>query len=224
MKPELWALCLVLLSPTLMGCVQPSYSAKSITTRVIDADTKQPIEGVIAVAYWRLEAGSEGGTAGELMLLETVTDSSGMFRFPAWGPRRAPIGRLFNEDPTILLFRHGYQPRAVVNTFRGVDMPAGVRSFYYDGKDIEMHKFQGNLKEWAMHLMDFSGDIDTATVGHCEWKEIPRLIIALGKERENLNAAGIGVGNYYDRLVGSDARQISEGCGSVREFLQEQAP
>lgn len=218
---NLWTVVLgfALLFPALAGCY-PTYSARSITTRVVDSETKQPIAGVIVVAYWGLDAG-EGG-AGNLMLLETVTDSSGTFRFPAWGPKGAPIGRLENNDPAVLLFKDGYQSEVVHNPFRGVDLPEGVRGFYYDGKEVEMHKFAGAIKDWARHLEWFTTFIQSATAGHCEWKKIPRLLMALGKEREKLNAAGIGVGNYYDQLVGNDSYQAREGCGSVRDFLQEQ--
>jgi hypothetical protein len=218
----LWTAVLgfALLFPALAGC-HPVYSAKSITTRVVDAETKQPIEGVIVVAYWGLEAGEAGGGP-DLMLFETTTDSSGTFRFPAWGPKRAPIGQLLNSDPAVLLFKDGYRFEVVQNPFRGVDIPEHVRSFYYDGKDVEMHKFAGTLKDWARHLEQSTTFIETATSGHCEWRKTPRLITALGMEREKLNAAGIGVGNYYDELVGSESYQMREGCGSVREFLEEQ--
>jgi hypothetical protein len=58
----------------LAGCY-PSYSAKSITTRVLDSQTKTPIQGVIVVAYWGLE--TQNGPTADLVLLETMTDSSG---------------------------------------------------------------------------------------------------------------------------------------------------
>ena len=64
---------LALLLPTLAGCY-PSYSAKSIKTRVLDSKTKTPIQGVIVAAYWGLE--TQNGTAAELMVLETTTGSS----------------------------------------------------------------------------------------------------------------------------------------------------
>lgn len=223
MKLELWkaALCLALLPPAFAGCVHRSYAAKPITTRVVDAETKQPIQNVIVVAFWGLE--TEHGTAAELMLLETATDRSGTFHFPAWGPRTAPIGELLNDDPAILLFKDGYKSEVVHNPFRGVNIPERIRSFYYDGKDVEMHKFVGTPKDWAMHLEWFTIFINEATEGQCEWRKIPRLITALGRDREELDAAGIGVGNYYDYLVGNEAHQISEGCGSVRKFLREHA-
>jgi hypothetical protein len=220
-----WAvvLGLVMLSPAL-AAGRPSYSATSITTHVVDADTKEPLEEVIVVADWRLEgAGMEGGTNGQLILLETVTDSFGVFHFDAWGPKKAPIGWLGDADPDILLFKPGYKFTLAQNPFRGIphDMPTGTRSSIYDGKVIEMRRFQGDLKDWAMHLEWAKTLIERATAGHCEWRKIPRLIVALGREREKLNTAGIGVGNYYDSLVGSESYYARMGCGSVHEFVQE---
>ena len=65
---------LALLLPALAGCY-PSYSAKSITTRVLYSETKTPIQGVIDVAYWGLE--TQNGPTADLMLLESTTDSFG---------------------------------------------------------------------------------------------------------------------------------------------------
>lgn len=116
MKLGLWkvALGLAVLSPALTGC-HPSYSATSITTRVVDADSKEPLEGTIVVADWRLQSGAEGGSPGQLMLLETTTDHSGTFHFPAWGPKKAVRGWLGNSDPDILLFKDGYQFKVAKN-------------------------------------------------------------------------------------------------------------
>ena len=67
-------LAVLMLLPALADCY-PSYSAKSITTRVLDSETKTPIQGVIDVAYWGLE--TQNGPTADLMFLETTTDSSG---------------------------------------------------------------------------------------------------------------------------------------------------
>lgn len=227
MRTASWALVLGLtMLPPSLAASRPSYSATSVTAHVVDADTKEPLEGVVVVADWRLEgAGMEGGTNGQLMLLETVSDSSGVFHFDGWGPTKAPIGWLGDADPDILLFKPGYKFTLAQNPFRGLphDMPTGVRTSIYDGKVIEMQKFRGDLKEWAMHLEWAKTFMERATAGHCEWRKIPRLTVALGREREKLNAAGIDVGNYYDSLVGSDSYQVRVGCGSVRDFLQERS-
>jgi hypothetical protein len=207
-----------MLSPACAG--HPSYSATAITTRVVDADTKEPLEGVIVVTDWQLRVG--GGVPGQLMLLETVTDYSGTFHFPAWGPRKALVGWLGNEDPMILLFKDGYQFKVALNPFRSVpsEMPTGIRTSIYDGKVIEMHRFNGTLQEWKAGLDHFQLSIEDATRGDCSWRSIPRLTAALGQESKKLSAAGITTGTYFDSLQGRELYEAQIGCGSVREFLR----
>lgn len=217
------ALGVVMLSPTLASC-NPSYSAAALTASVIDADSIEPLEGVIVVADWHLTAGH--GNPGALMLLESVTDHSGTFHFPAWGPKSTSRGCLGNEDPMILLFKEGYHYKVVMNPFRSTpcDMPTGARTSIYDGKRIEMQRFTGNLSDWKEQLTDASYRIDSVIAGDCEWRNVPRLLAALEKESERLRAAGITpAATSVDRLIGSEAGLASQGCGSVREFLKEHA-
>ena len=97
-----FAFLLILVLP-LQGCAT-AYSAKEIEARVIDADTRQPLEGVNVVAHWVLHFGMEGGQQTDLELMETVTDKNGRFHFPAWGPKPIPAGlpweaRMKSQDP-----------------------------------------------------------------------------------------------------------------------------
>src|SRR5689334_6350161 len=63
------------------------YKAEAIEGWVVDSETGKPIEGVVVVAHWQLQGGFEGGTPlRELKIFEAVTDHSGHYSFPAWGP------------------------------------------------------------------------------------------------------------------------------------------
>src|SRR5947209_3399798 len=93
------ALCILVLT----GCYQ-IYSAEPITATVVDADTKEPLEGVVVVAHWEMKGGLEGGNVeGEVMIMEAVTDAQGKFHFPAWGPKKVYVGfsnaQLTNDIP-----------------------------------------------------------------------------------------------------------------------------
>src|SRR6266849_1854255 len=70
-----------------------TYSAEPIEAWVVDADSGQPIEGVVVTANWELEIGTLGGNipVGQIMVMETVTDQKGRFYFPAWGPKAVPL-------------------------------------------------------------------------------------------------------------------------------------
>ena len=76
------------------------YSAEAVEGWVVDSVSGKPIEGVIVVAHWQLKSGFEGGTpVNELTIVETLTDPSGHYSFPAWGPKFALVGTLEMESP-----------------------------------------------------------------------------------------------------------------------------
>jgi hypothetical protein len=126
-----------------------TYSADPIDARVIDAETKQPLEGVVVTANWQLEYGTYGGDvpAGQLMVMEAVTDKDGRFHFSGWGPKLAIRSHLSPDlDPQIILFKSGYDYRALTNS---IDFNKGARRRSdWNGKTIEMKKFTGTRKEW----------------------------------------------------------------------------
>ena len=126
------------------------YMADPIEAKVIDAETKQPLEGVIVVAHWELVYGSPGGDspAGQLMVMEAVTGKDGTFRFPGWGPKLAISSHLSDyRDPELVLFKSGYQSRTLTNELTGENKGARRRSDW-NGKVIGINKFIGTRKEW----------------------------------------------------------------------------
>lgn len=102
-------------------------------------------------------------------------------------------------------------------------MPTGKRTSIYDGQVIEMRKFTGNFMEWKLHLGDASLQIASATQGHCEWRNVPRLLGALENESKKLLAVGITPGTFFDNLTANEVGEMAAGCGSVRELMQEHA-
>ena len=151
--------CLLLLASVhpLAACAGSlTYSAEPIETKVIDADTKQPLEGVVVTANWQLEEGTFGGNvpAGQLMVMESVTDKEGKFSFPAFGPKRAPKGHLVNRDPQLLLFKSGYEYQRLNNPYssdREMRLRP-VRRSVWNGRVIALKKFTGTRTEWFKML------------------------------------------------------------------------
>jgi hypothetical protein len=221
-------LCFAALLPTLGGC-RPSYSAKAITAHVIDAETKQPLEGVIVVAHWQLRGGGEGkGEVGQLMVLETVTDHTGTFHFPAWGPKKVPPPITMNallqeQDPEILLFKDGYRFAHISNFDLRTESDyrkQSVRTSQYDGKTLEMDRIQGPQPVGWVEDMNLHLDPLDA---YCAWRNVPLLIEAIRKQTEALRRAGNRTETFYDKLVNAESDELKEGCGSVRQFIQEHA-
>lgn len=195
-----------------------TYSAEPIEAWVVDAETKQPIEGVIVTANWQLEEGTLGGNvlAGQLMVMETVTDKNGKFAFPGWGPKLALSSHLVNRDPQLLLFKSGYEYRGLQNTFI-VDYNKGsLRRSEWNGKRIEIKKFKGGLEEYAEHLSLFKTDISFIIDDNCSWKNIPRMLIAMTQQSKFFKQSGIFALYSVDEYLPVDEKN----CGSVKEFFR----
>jgi hypothetical protein len=99
---------------SLQGCAS-SYSAKAIEGWVVDAATKQPLEGVNIVAHWVVNFGIEGGQGTDLMLMETISDRNGRYSFPAWGPEQVPgnlpwEARMKSQSPELIFYKRDYWP------------------------------------------------------------------------------------------------------------------
>lgn len=213
------------------------YSAEAVSAKVIDADTKKPIEEVIVVAHWQLYYSTVGGRVpvGQLMVLETVTGKDGSFSFPAWGPKKAPkhktqiddnwIGNiplftpdtyLDDLDPALILFKPGYQYRGLQNPTRSYIDHSPVRRSMWDGRTIEMKPFKGTMEKWAGHLSFLHTSIRSIlSDGQCEWKKIPRMVVAIDKQEKLFRAK-----NIYSPLYSVD--DLPNGkCGSPKTFLRE---
>ena len=207
----------------LQGCAN-DYSAKPIEAWVIDADTKQPIEGVNVAAQWDLEYGLEGGGAFPLTILETVSDKNGRFYFPAWGPKQIlddlpSEARLKNNDPAIQFFKSGYRVLELRND-RPIDSMWGhgssLRSSNWDGKKIQMTKLQGTHEEYGVLLPGF---YFLTSSRHCEWKYLPRMIVAIDNEYRRLKEQKIEF--YDDGFSGIQGLPNQPQCGSAESFFKE---
>jgi len=86
--------------------------------KVIDADTKQPIEGVVVVASWSEERATPAGPTTRLKdVKETLTDKNGMWVIE--GPKGGEVGDMkaifsfltgtyFTNPPQFIVFKPGY--------------------------------------------------------------------------------------------------------------------
>lgn len=228
---------LLALSPLLlgMGGYPSKYSAEAIEAWAVDADTKKPVEGVIVTANWELEDSTFAGNVpvGQLMVMETVTDKNGRFYFPPWGPKKPPKGGLRNKDPQLLLFKPGYRSRGLVNEFRDVMYEEPIRRSEWNGKTIELKPFKGTMGEWAKHFESLNNDLEHIAADQpeeCNWKKMPRTILAMTNERKVLEEKGINphtLSTLDKRLLMNDEYYTKKGglaCGSPKEFLGSHQP
>lgn len=226
--------CLVCLA-ALPACATPlTYSAESIEAWVIDAETKKPIDDAVVVAHWLLEESTIVSITvrrvGDLMVMESVTDKSGRFYFPAWGPiRHWGRSRLTYMDPEIIIFKSGYEYRRLANettkeAIGGKAFP--VRKSRWNGKTIELKPFKGTVEAYEDHFESLNDALEhTATDNpkECGWKKISNTIRAMNRERNRLIALGINpntLSTIDNELLMNDQFYTKKGgCGSPKEFF-----
>jgi hypothetical protein len=198
----------------------PVYSAAPIEAWVVDADTNAPLEGVIVAANWQLVSGTLAGgeiPKGQLMVMEAVTDKDGRFYFEGWTKANPTTGELRDKDPQIVMFKSGYRYRGFTNDYPVTQVLIGVRrESKLNKQTVKLEKFKGTLKAYANH---FQLDTDLENVlRDCEWKKIPKLLIALDRERKNIKITDPTV------IVGlpsiGHAEAYRSKCGSAEEFLK----
>ena len=207
------------------------YSAESIEAWVVDAETSQPLEGVIVVAHWQLYGGMHPDQLGELMILETLTDKAGRFHFPAWGPKSVPAGlasnaRLRHLDPEMLLFKSGYKYQRIANELTSAvlnDAGPSLRRSEWNGKTIKMERFGGTQEEYAKHVHLLDDDIKFARYSDdCEWKQVPRMLVEIHRlaerfELQEIKLPGWRGGARIRKVTDVDNQQQ---CGSAKEYFQ----
>ena len=223
----------------LVSCIsyEPAYSAKAIEARVVDTATGQPLDGVIVVAHWELSAGSISARSRlvQLKILETVTDQNGRLFFAAWGPEASPAPFAYIEynDPGILLFKSGYQPRVVANHVRSEPRWGALRHSDWDGHTIALTRASAHPDEYLGHFRTLNEQLRSIVedARACDWRKIPRMLRAVHAERLSLARRGIrgsssGIESVDRYLINNASKFLREGgpaCGSPMDFLESGA-
>lgn len=190
---------------------------------------QKPLEGVIVVAHWELHQSTVGGRipAGQLMVIETVTDKDGRFYFSKWGPKRRSKGYLDDRDPAILLFKGGYEYRGLQNLTKSYINENSVRRSMWHGKTIELQPFKGGLEAYAGRLYRLSSDMDSMLDfargdKTCNWKKTPQMLATLHKMSLHFDKKGVKLKGWR---LGQHILRVQDiphnpDCGSPKEFLQ----
>lgn len=99
--------CVILAS--LFGCISVYDPPRRGT--VIDAETREPIEGAVVMGYWDIYYLHywlfPGGPTAYYDARETVTDENGHFTLPGLGPWVFPPGYL--NGPYLHVYKRGYE-------------------------------------------------------------------------------------------------------------------
>lgn len=234
-------LCLPLLLVPLTACAGlfgTSLSADPIDSRVMDAETGEPIEGAIVLARWALYEGSLTGHAsacGVAAIEETITDKDGKFHIPGWGPISAICGEMRNGNPMVYVFKPGYGFGMFPNEQPGISLVDNVNVTHTDWNyehPMMLKKFSDmNLKVMGINTYSnnfniLNGSLEeftTQTPDSCNWKKMPLMLRALELERLQISQAkGHPFGGVTAELIYRDAwfQKAVPQCGSTKAFVE----
>lgn len=190
------AIVLIMLAAAGPARAQLLAAGTEIRGRVIDAETKQPVEGVQVVAvttYYTIVSPLQmhAGEPTTLHITEAVTDANGEYQISAWGPRLRPVNSVMNDgNPSLRFFKPGY--RIAEHHNYGPPTLSLPRSSKWEGKVIELEPFRGAPTEWALNLgflQDALGWPDGESIFplvNDQWKHVPRTVLAIAEARREL--------------------------------------
>ncbi len=216
------------------------YAAKEIRGRVVDAVSGEPLAGATVVAQWELVREVIPGVINKsygdvLKTIEVVTDKDGRYTIPAWGPVARPaFFHLEHRDPAIEILLPGYYPRHVANRILASYNRDALRISRWDGEPIALRKFTGEPQEYLEDngqskvtvrvsgtLNEYASKLSGLQIllhwgGESnEWRNFPRMVATLARERERLAAAGLSPNYQIDRID-----SLHGGREAVDRFLK----
>lgn len=183
--------------------------AATLKGKVIDADTKQPIEGAVVVASWHEETATVAGPSSRLKdVKETLTDKNGEWVIK--GPRGREVGNItaiftfitgtyVTTPPEFIIFKPGYcsWPAGFgIDACKEKIKPEG-NDKVADGTTIELPKLtnrEDRLRASSIWPGLAGGDLATA-------KKIENFVKLLDKEEKNLGLSGQGWVRELDAKV-----------------------
>src|SRR5262249_30011629 len=193
MRKVLTFLTALIVGTAAYGSDSAVYSAKPIDVLVVDADTREPLEGVYVAALWELRGGMNyGDTVGFVNVLETRTGKNGEFHFDGWGPRTAKTGRVRFAAPLLFLFKKGYRVRSETNNGPIVTNAPETLTSDWNGKILTLERFRGTPTEHKETFELLRGYILVLSQLD-QLKQLPQFMCAVVGESDQL--AGQGVPN-----------------------------
>ncbi|MEP7067623.1 MAG: hypothetical protein ABI789_00220 [Usitatibacter sp.] len=164
---------------------------------IIDAQSGAPIRGAVLVARWNWLRYYPGGfhsspryyDEGEVLhIAEAVSDDEGRYALAPWGPVVRGMGQVENDSPSVTAFKRGYEP---FQKSLGADRSGVIRMRQQSASDEELAKSIAAVQQGIYEAGDIHGL--HWTYPNDFWKSMPRMILALNREKRRLGEAGYAV-------------------------------
>jgi len=90
----------------------------------------------------------------------------------------------------------------------------------WTGQRIRMERFEGSLEEYARHLSFLKTSLGFIE-RHCEWKRVPRMILALDSQQRVFKAHRLDWSIYSIDTLEISTPWQRDNCGSPKEFFRK---
>lgn len=181
------------------------YSAGETRGTIVDEATGQPVEGAVVVARWdwldfhqTLESHGYYFNGDAVHVGEDQSDRAGRFLIPGWGPAVRSGGKVDDSAPNLIVFKSGYEPlERRVPAEGAIRLKKSARAPKDHAEAIL--RVQGGRRE---ELYGSSGHGLAWLHDNQNWKSMPRMILALHREKLLLGEDGakiLGAHMLYGR-------------------------
>ena len=153
----------------------------------------------------------------QLAIRETVTDSNGRFHFDGFIRLNFLMYQeLGTSDPHLVIFKSGYQYLQSGGSYDGTGM---VRNPVWNGKALKLQRDNGQWSVNRLYLPYLGlGSTLSRLLDECDWKSIPRMMIAMSEEHQRLAAAYSSSVN--DGLPTIENIEREGHCGAAGDYFK----
>ena len=211
-----------------VAAVLSSCKTDSISMRVVDAETDAPVAGAVAV-YELHSATGHGTIYTQNAVYEAISDNEGWLQIPPQNVTIIVTSGL--RSPNLMVFRSGYNPEFLGNSFRTSPDLKDVLHWERNGQTIRL-KRPSSFQQYARQVDFFNNELrhlyDWPNDDPCGWKTIPNAVMAVEQEMIQFEANRKRQHNstVLRDLLGNEAysrgsNKIVTRCGSPNEFFSK---